>query len=98
VTSSFVIGANQWQSNEGHNDETFADLLISTFTIPLSDNSEDGNQLPVLFKDPSEDGSVVLNYFPSFITFKFVPNHNSFYPTEKIKDPFLNIFSPPPQI
>lgn len=96
ITSSCLIATDKWSS--GKDTESVSDWLISSLTIPVSDDAGDGDDLPFLFKDPSEDGTIVLNYYPSFTTFEFVSIHYSILIEEKIKDPFLNIFSPPPQL
>lgn len=98
ITSCFVIGANQWGDGKNGEGSPLTDWLFSSMTVSLDQYPDDNNELPFLVKDPSEDGSVVLHYYPGFINMEYLSCLSSFHTEEKIKDPFRYIFSPPPQI
>lgn len=96
-TSCFLIGANKWTTHTNSQKMSLAEVLFSTLTIEVNVNSEADNDLVFLFKDPSDDGTIVLEYFPSISIFEYTSRQRYFYTVEKSDDPLLNIFSPPPQ-
>lgn len=96
ITSSFVVGVNRW-AHEGSEEKSFAESLFSACTLPIGDATEDNSELLLIFKDPSDDGTVVINYCPGFITFEFISHNKDSYSEDKVSDPSRNVFSPPPQ-
>jgi len=92
-----IVGVNRWETDKAIDSKTFIEKLFSVMTIPLSDGSDEGNDIPMLFKDPTDDSDVLIESFFVVPASKRISYYNCIYSKDKIKDPFRNIFSPPPQ-
>ncbi|HEY8402753.1 MAG TPA: hypothetical protein VIK89_15900 [Cytophagaceae bacterium] len=102
VTSSFTIGVNKWAHTPGSENQSYAEALFDLLTFPIcdttNDTTEEGSNIPLLIKDPTDENQLNTIHCYSMVSCADTPVFNHLHSGEKIKDPFRIIFSPPPQL